>query len=234
MSPLPVSLSSQWASHPTPPQKSLLRPAGMTHGPMKSVHFCPGSQCTHARVCPPGVELLFPPVLWQSCTQAPLDYKAKCSGGSSSWCQTPRLGSLMWDSVLRENFCNIIVLQFVGPTWGVWGLIILWVCPSYHLVGFLHVFGCINRVPFLVGLRLFYWWLVSIQLWLWWASTLPSCPPKYFYVCCISFHFFCLFVWNSTSDTRSCVPRQLIILGWKFKTFLMNFLVLNDAFIFLY
>lgn len=23
----------------------------MTHGPMKSVHFCPGSQCTHARPC---------------------------------------------------------------------------------------------------------------------------------------------------------------------------------------
>ena len=128
MSPLPGSLSSQWASHPTPPQQTLLRPAGMTHGPMKSVHFCPGSQCTHTRVCPPGVELLFPPVLWHSCTQAPLDYKAKCSGGSSSWCQTPRLGSLMWDSVLRENFCDIIVLQFVGHPPGGYGIWLYWVC----------------------------------------------------------------------------------------------------------
>ena len=147
----------------------------------------------------------------------------------------PDVGLSPTGELLRYN-CSPVC---GSPTWGVWDLIILSVRPSYHLVGFLHVFGCINRISFLVGLRLFYWWLVSIQLWLWWASTLPSCPPKYFYVCCISFLFFvclfvCLFVWNSTSDTRSCVPRQLIILGWKFKTFLMNFLVLNDAFIFLY
>ena len=98
----------------------------------------------HARpcVCPPGVELLFPPVLWHSCTQAPLDYKAKCSGGCSSWCQTPRLGSLMWDSVLWENFHNIIVLQFVG----------------HHLTGM--GFDYIVSVPFLPS----HW--VSSCLWM--------------------------------------------------------------------
>ena len=42
-------------------------------------------------VCPPRVESLFPSVLWSSCTQAPLVFKAKCSGipppdaRSSAW-----------------------------------------------------------------------------------------------------------------------------------------------------
>ena len=38
---------------------------------------------------------LFPPVLWSSCSEAPWAFKAKWSEGSSSWCQTPRWGSLM-------------------------------------------------------------------------------------------------------------------------------------------
>ena len=36
--------------------------------------------CVH----PPRMESLFPPVLWSSCTQALLAFKAKCSGGSFS------------------------------------------------------------------------------------------------------------------------------------------------------
>ena len=35
------------------------------------------------------------PVLLNSCYQASLTFKAKCSGSPSSWFQTPRLGSLM-------------------------------------------------------------------------------------------------------------------------------------------
>lgn len=36
--------------------------------------------------------LSFPSVLWGSCNSAPLVLKAQCSGGSSSWCQTPPAG----------------------------------------------------------------------------------------------------------------------------------------------
>ena len=37
----------------------------------------------HVKPCvrPPRVESLFLPVLWSSCTQDPLAFKAKCSGG---------------------------------------------------------------------------------------------------------------------------------------------------------
>ena len=37
------------------------------------------------------------------------------------WCQTPRPGSLMWGSelsLLWDNLCTIIILQFVGYLWG--------------------------------------------------------------------------------------------------------------------
>ena len=68
--------------------------------------------CTHALI-----ESLFPPILWSSCTQAPLVFKAKYSGGSSSQCQTPRQGSLTWSSeLLQENLCNINIFLFVGCT----------------------------------------------------------------------------------------------------------------------
>ena len=40
------------------------------------------------------VKSLFPPVLWSSCNQAPLAFKAKHPGGSSFRCQTPRLRGL--------------------------------------------------------------------------------------------------------------------------------------------
>ena len=65
--------------------------------------------CTLLFVCPP-------PVLSKSCNQIPLAFKVWFSGISSSHCQTPRLGSLTWDSepsLQWVNFCGIIVLQFV-------------------------------------------------------------------------------------------------------------------------
>ena len=47
-------------------------------------------------VCPPRVESVFPQVLWRFYTQALLTINTKYSWGSSSQCQTSRLGSLTW------------------------------------------------------------------------------------------------------------------------------------------
>ena len=88
-------------------------------------------------VCPPRVAFLFPPVLWSFCDEAPLTFKAKCSGGSSSQFQIPILGSLTWGSelsLLWENLCDIIILVCGSPTWWVWDLIISRMEPSYHLI----------------------------------------------------------------------------------------------------
>ena len=77
-------------------------------------------------VCPPRVESLFPPVLSKSCNQIPLVLKVWFSGNSSSCCQNPRLGSLMWSSepsLQWVDFCGIIVLQFVShprSSYGIW------------------------------------------------------------------------------------------------------------------
>ena len=101
--------------------------------------------CTRLCVYPPRVEPLFSPVLWKSCNQIPLAFKARFSADSSSSCQIPRLGRLTWGSepsVQWENFCGIIILQFVGrppgcygiwfyrdcapPTFSLWLLLCLW------------------------------------------------------------------------------------------------------------
>ena len=66
-------------------------------------------------VSPLRVKSIFPPILCSSCNQALLSFKAKSSGDSSSLCQTSGLGSLTWGSecsLLWENLCNIIILQF--------------------------------------------------------------------------------------------------------------------------
>ena len=80
---------------------------------------------TRVGVSPPRVESLSPPVLWKSCDQTQLAFKARFSGDSSSCCQTPRLGSLTWGSelsLLWDNFCGIIVFQFVGRPPGGYGI----------------------------------------------------------------------------------------------------------------
>ena len=100
--------------------------------------------------CPPRVESLFPPVLWSSCTQAPLAFKAKGSGGSSSQCQIPRLGSLMWDSklsLLWGKLCDIIIFQFVGRLPSGYGVLLYREsAPLPSCCGFFFVFGC--RISF--------------------------------------------------------------------------------------
>ena len=62
---------------PRPTGRSGLGSYGVTALPWVPVHVTP-------RVHPPRVESLFPPVMCSSCTQAPLAFKAKCPGGSSS------------------------------------------------------------------------------------------------------------------------------------------------------
>ena len=77
-------------------------------------------------VCPPRVESLFLPFLSKSCNQIPLAFKVWFSRNSSSYCQTPRLGSLMWGSEPPPqcvDFGGISVLQFVShppSSYGIW------------------------------------------------------------------------------------------------------------------
>ena len=76
-----------------------------------------GLGVTRPCIQPPRVEFLLPPVLWNCQDQTPLAFKARFSGGFSSYCQIPRLGNLTWGSELSlwcENFCGVIVFQFVG------------------------------------------------------------------------------------------------------------------------
>ena len=56
----------------------------------------------HVKVCVCLLRMgsLFPPVLQSFCTQAPLAFNARCSGGSFSQCQIPRHGDLTWGSEL--------------------------------------------------------------------------------------------------------------------------------------
>ena len=58
---------------------------GVTAFPWVPVHLKPW-------VHPPRVKSLFPSVLWCSYTQVPLDFKAKCSGGSSIPIPEPQAG----------------------------------------------------------------------------------------------------------------------------------------------
>ena len=59
-------------------------------------------------LCPPRLESLFSPVLWKSCKQIPMAFKAIFPGGSQSLCQVPRLGSLMCSSEPSQYFFGIL------------------------------------------------------------------------------------------------------------------------------
>ena len=81
--------------------------------------------CTQPCVQPPSIDFLVPSAMWNSCNQTSLPLEAKFSGASSSHCQTPRLGSLTWGSglsLLWQNFCGIIVFQFVSCPPGRYGI----------------------------------------------------------------------------------------------------------------
>ena len=109
---------------PTSPGDPPNQQVGLAQAPMKSLLFLWVPE--HLRPCghPPRVEFLLHPVLWSSCGQALMTFKAKCSGSTSSWCQTPRLGSLTWGSelsFLQENLCDMIIFQSVGHPPGGYG-----------------------------------------------------------------------------------------------------------------
>ena len=87
-------------------------------------------------LCPPRLGSLFPPVLWKSYNQIPLAFKVIFSGDSQSLYQSPggkpdvvfqvftAVGELLW--YYYSPVCG-------SPTWWVWDLILLWLCPFYHL-----------------------------------------------------------------------------------------------------
>lgn len=75
-------------------------------------------------------ESLFPTALQLFHTQAPLAFHVRHSRGSSSWCRTPRLKSLMWGldpSLLWETLCN----YDYPPVCWLWILTIPCLHPSY-------------------------------------------------------------------------------------------------------
>ena len=144
---LPVSLSPQWAIA-TP--CLCRRPSNTSRYVLFSLLW---GHCSfpwvlmHTALCawPPRVESLFPWVLSKSCSQILLAFKVWFSRNSSSFCRTPRLGSLTWGSepsLQWVDFCGISVLQFVShpassygiwfccdcapPTFSLWLLLCLW------------------------------------------------------------------------------------------------------------
>ena len=79
--------------------------------------FSPESWCAQDPVCTlQQWSFCFPPAFGIPVIK-PLAFKARPSGRSSFHCLTPRLGSHTWGSklsLLWENFCGIIIFQFVG------------------------------------------------------------------------------------------------------------------------
>ena len=104
---------------PAPPPQEILQDqqVGLAQAPIKLLLLLWAVE--HLRLCmhPLRVAFLFPPVLWDSGDQAPLAFKASGSGGSSSWCGTPGMGSPTWGaepSFLWDSVCNAVLLWFVG------------------------------------------------------------------------------------------------------------------------
>ena len=105
----------------------LLKPTGrsglgsyeVTALPCISMHVKPCVEF-HTRV-----EFYFPSSI-EFLQSNPASLQIKCSGGSSHWCQTSRLGTLMWDSeisLLWENLCHRIIFQFLchpANKYGIW------------------------------------------------------------------------------------------------------------------
>lgn len=87
------------------------RPIGMSRpgSYAVTVFFCV-LVCIEIEVFPPRVESLFLPVLWSSCTQAPLAFKFKYSGVSFSLCQTLQLWGILIQgselSRISKNLCD--------------------------------------------------------------------------------------------------------------------------------
>ena len=79
----------------------------------------------------------FPPVLWNSCTQAPLAFTVRCSGGSFSQCQICRCRDLTWGtelSLLYMSLCDTATFQSGSFPHGGMALLISFNRPSYLLM----------------------------------------------------------------------------------------------------
>ena len=115
-----------------------LRPSGSS-GPISCwvtvLPWVPVSMkpCVHH----PNMESLFPLVLWSSCTQGLLAFKAKCFGayppdarlpGWGAWCGTQK--SHYYEELLWNNSFPL----WESPTWWILDLIISWKCHFFHLI----------------------------------------------------------------------------------------------------
>ena len=153
----PVSLSQNKLQLPSrlPPQETLQDLQVVMARVMKALlSLVP--VCVRPWTCPPRVESLFSPVLWSSCTQTSLPFKAKYSGGSLLPMSDPQawepdmgprtlipVGELQWYKLFSR-------LWVADPGEGVWDLIILQVhAPTMSLWFALYVSG--YRISFLVG-----------------------------------------------------------------------------------
>ena len=101
-----LNIPESFASNVLPPQQSTFTPVFPGCPPRTAVRFDPDSYGDFALpwnpvhviicVCLTRMGSPFPPVLWSSCTQAPLAFNARYSRGSFSPCQIPTWESLMW------------------------------------------------------------------------------------------------------------------------------------------
>ena len=108
-------------------------------------------------------------------------------GGCSSHCQTSRLGSLIWGSelsLLWENFCGIIIFQFMNFPHGRYGIwfYCFWEPLLPSCCGLFFVFGCRVSFFFFSRFQCFFGWCLFISyLLLWcfhkkrWAHILLLC-----------------------------------------------------------
>ena len=144
--------------------------------------------CTLLCVCPPRVESLFPPVLWNSCSQFPVAFEVYSLGipppvaGPPGWEAWPGAQNLHSMSGLLWYKCSPVC---ESPTQELWHLILLWLRPSYHLI---------VASPFSLDVWYLFWWvpvsscwwLSSSSLWFWcsrkreWDRSRPSTQPSWF------------------------------------------------------
>ena len=107
---------------------------------------------------------------WKCCDQTPLAFKTTFSGcSSSSCCQTLRLRSLTWGSELSflwENFCGIIIFQFMNFPHGRYGIwfYCFWEPLFPSCCGLFFVFGCrVSFFFFLNRFQCFFGWCLFIS-----------------------------------------------------------------------
>ena len=105
-----MDIPKSFASNALPPQQATFAPVFPGGPPRTAVRFDSDSYGDFAlpwdpvhvkfHVCLLRMVSPFPPVLWSSCTQAPLAFNARCSVGSFPQYQIPRPGDLTWGSEL--------------------------------------------------------------------------------------------------------------------------------------